>query len=110
MVYGHGTGDSQKGLPGNVFYYQTLKANEVFGMLDGKQRKAALLDKAPREDEFFQVLAGTFRFRCGDAVYEGGAGTAARPPAPAGTTPPRATPATSRAYDRGLNPYFSPCT
>ena len=30
MVYGHGTGDSQKGLPGNVFYYQTLKANEVF--------------------------------------------------------------------------------
>jgi quercetin dioxygenase-like cupin family protein len=30
-----------------------------------------------REDEFFQVLAGTFRFRCGDAVHEGGAGTAA---------------------------------
>jgi hypothetical protein len=51
MVYGHGTGDSQKGLPGNVFYYQTLRANEVFGMLDGKQRKAALLDKAPREDD-----------------------------------------------------------
>src|SRR5438309_1205081 len=40
-----------EGLPGNVFYYQTLKANEVFGMLDGKQRKAALLDKAPREDD-----------------------------------------------------------
>jgi hypothetical protein len=51
MVYGHGTGDSQKGLPGNVFYYQTLKANEVFAMLDGKQRKVALLDKAPREDD-----------------------------------------------------------
>jgi hypothetical protein len=50
MVYGHGTGDSQKGLPGNVFYYQTLKANEVFQMLDGKQRKTALLDKAPPED------------------------------------------------------------
>jgi hypothetical protein len=49
MVYGHGTGDSQKGLPGNVFYYQTLKANEVFKMLDGKQQKQALLDKAPRE-------------------------------------------------------------
>ena len=49
MVYGHGTGDSKKGLPGNVFYYQTLQANEVFGMLDGKQRKAALLDKAPDE-------------------------------------------------------------
>jgi hypothetical protein len=50
MVYGHGTGDSQKGLPGNVFYYQTLKANEVFQMLDGKQQKKALLDKSPPED------------------------------------------------------------
>src|SRR5205814_1914943 len=49
MVYGHGTGDSQKGLPGNVFYYQTLRANEVFGMLDGKQRSQALLAKAPPE-------------------------------------------------------------
>jgi hypothetical protein len=49
MVYGHGAGDSKKDLPGNVFYYQTLRANEVFGMLDGKQRKAALLPKAPRE-------------------------------------------------------------
>ena len=48
MVYGHGTGDSRKGLPGNLFYYQTLRANEVFGMLEGKQRKLALLDKAPR--------------------------------------------------------------
>jgi len=51
MVYGHGTGDSQKGLPGNVFYYQTLEANKVFEMLDGKQRQNALLDKAPREDD-----------------------------------------------------------
>ena len=42
MVYGHGTGNSRKGLPGNLFYYQTLRANEVFGMLDGKQRKLAL--------------------------------------------------------------------
>ncbi|WP_431269814.1 cupin domain-containing protein [Dankookia sp. P2] len=32
-----------------------------------------------REDEFFQVLEGTFRFRCGDAVQEGGVGTAASP-------------------------------
>ncbi len=30
-----------------------------------------------REDEFFQVLEGMFRFRCGDAVQEGGAGTTA---------------------------------
>lgn len=49
MIYGHGTGDSKKGLPGNVFYYQTLRANEVFGMLDGKQQEKALLEKAPPE-------------------------------------------------------------
>jgi mannose-6-phosphate isomerase-like protein (cupin superfamily) len=29
-----------------------------------------------REDEFFQVLAGRFRFRCGDTTGEGGPGTA----------------------------------
>jgi hypothetical protein len=50
IVYGHGEGDSKKGLPGNVFYYQTKKANEVFNALDGAQRKRALLPKAPKED------------------------------------------------------------
>lgn len=50
MIYGHGAGDGEKGLPGNVFYYQTLKANEVFEALDGTQRKAALQPKAPKED------------------------------------------------------------
>ncbi len=50
IVYGHGAGDSQKGLPGNVFYYQTQKANEVFKALDGKQREKALLEDAPAED------------------------------------------------------------
>jgi hypothetical protein len=49
IIYGHGAGDSKKGLPGNVFYYQTQKANEVFSALDGKQRKSALLSKAPNE-------------------------------------------------------------
>jgi len=49
IVYGHGEGDSKKGLPGNVFYYQTKKANEVFAALDGKQREKALLEKAPNE-------------------------------------------------------------
>jgi len=33
----------------NVFYYQTQKANEVFKALDGTQRKAALVSKAPSE-------------------------------------------------------------
>lgn len=49
IVYGHGEGDAKKGLPGNVFYYQTVKANQVFGALDGKQREAALVAKAPAE-------------------------------------------------------------
>jgi len=51
MIYGHGAGDSQKGLPGNVFYYQTKKANEVFTALNGTQRKAALQPKAPPESQ-----------------------------------------------------------
>jgi hypothetical protein len=50
IIYGHGAGDSEKGLPGNVFYYQTKKANEVFSALDGSQRKDALQPKAPKED------------------------------------------------------------
>jgi hypothetical protein len=61
IIYGHGTGDSQKGLPGNVFYYQTKKANEVFNALDGTQRKAALLPKAPRENAVaIQGASGQF--------------------------------------------------
>lgn len=51
IIYGHGAGDSEKGLPGNVFYYQTQKANEVFKALDGKQRKSALVAKAPKEND-----------------------------------------------------------
>jgi hypothetical protein len=62
IVYGHGTGDSEAGLPGNVFYYQTKKANEVFGSLDGKQRERALLDRAPEEARVpVQGESGTFR-------------------------------------------------
>jgi len=49
IIYGHGEGDSKKGLPGNAFYYQTKQANEVFKALDGKQRETALLPKAPAE-------------------------------------------------------------
>lgn len=48
-IYGHGAGDGEKGLPGNVFYYQTQKANEVFKALNGKQRDLALQPKAPPE-------------------------------------------------------------
>jgi Protein of unknown function (DUF3500) len=61
IVYGHGEGNAKKGLPGNVFYYQTKKANEVFSALDGKQRDSALLPKAPKEDAvLLQGSSGTF--------------------------------------------------
>jgi len=36
--------------PGNIYWYQALRANEVFKMLDGKQRELALLDE-PREEQ-----------------------------------------------------------
>lgn len=49
IVYGHGTGNGQAGLPGNVFYYQLQQANEVFQALDSPQREKALLAKAPPE-------------------------------------------------------------
>ena len=49
IIYGHGAGDGIAGLPGNVFYYQLQKANEVFQALDGTQRGQALLPKAPPE-------------------------------------------------------------
>ena len=51
IVYGHGAGDGQSGLPGNVYYYQLEKANQVFQALDGKQRQQALLPKAPSETD-----------------------------------------------------------
>lgn len=51
IIYGHGEGDGEAGLPGNVFYYQTKKANEVFAALDGKQREKALVAKAPPENQ-----------------------------------------------------------
>ena len=61
IVYGHAAGDSQPGLPGNVFYHQTVKANEVFAALDGKQREKALLGKAPPEHEVaVQGPSGSF--------------------------------------------------
>jgi uncharacterized protein DUF3500 len=61
IIYGHGAGDSKKGLPGNVFYYQTLKANEVLTALDGRQRDMALVPRAPKEAEVpIQGSSGKF--------------------------------------------------
>lgn len=47
IVYGHGEEEPKN----NLFHYQTKVANEVFAALDPKQRKAALLAKAPRETD-----------------------------------------------------------
>ena len=44
IVYGHGAeGDPKQ----NLFWYQTKQVNEVFAMLDGKQRDKALVASAP---------------------------------------------------------------
>ena len=38
------------GHPNNVYWFQAQRANEDFGALDGKQRGAALVEKAPRSE------------------------------------------------------------
>lgn len=47
IVYGHGEEDPKE----NLFTYQTKQVNEVFGALDAKQVKVALLSKAPTESD-----------------------------------------------------------
>lgn len=50
IFYGHAPKDTEDpGHPGNVFWYQAKAANEVFHMLDGKQRDQALIALAPDE-------------------------------------------------------------
>lgn len=51
IFYGHASGsfNEQPGHPGNVYWYQAQRANEVFAALDGKQRAAALLGD-PRQE------------------------------------------------------------
>jgi len=45
IFYGHAalSFDEAPDHPGNIYWYQAKRANEVFQMLDGKQRKVALL-------------------------------------------------------------------
>ncbi len=51
IFYGHAAeGFNEKpDHPGNVYWYQAKRANEVFQMLDGKQRERALRDKGRME-------------------------------------------------------------
>ena len=53
LFYGHAAdGFNEKpNHPGNVFWPQAVAANNVYKMLDEKQRKAALLQEIPREEE-----------------------------------------------------------
>lgn len=63
IFYGHAARgfDEDAGHEGNVFWHQALAANKVFGMLDGKQRKAALLPSLPSENAVsFQGAKGEF--------------------------------------------------
>ncbi|MBI3463870.1 MAG: DUF3500 domain-containing protein, partial [Planctomycetes bacterium] len=50
IVYGHAPEFNEKpGHPSNVFWYQAERANQVFNMLDGKQREQALVTRTPEE-------------------------------------------------------------
>lgn len=53
IFYGHAADDfnEKANHPGNVFWEQAVKANHVYKILDGKQRKAALITQAPRESK-----------------------------------------------------------
>lgn len=61
IFYGHAAqANSEKAdHPGNVFWYQALKANGLYKMLDGKQREQALVMNAPAESRVaFQGKSG----------------------------------------------------
>lgn len=51
LFYGHAGSDFNEPAdhPGNVFWEQAVVANEVYAMLDGKQRKLAEVAKVPKE-------------------------------------------------------------
>lgn len=59
IFYGHqaGTHDTEPAEhPGNVFWYQAKRANEVFQALDGRQRKIALVDGRGRSERATETV------------------------------------------------------
>ncbi|MEO1991514.1 MAG: DUF3500 domain-containing protein [Pirellulales bacterium] len=52
IFYGHDAGgfNEEPNHPGNVFWPQAIAANRVFEMLDGRQRKLALVQRLPKEN------------------------------------------------------------
>jgi hypothetical protein len=57
IFYGHAAQsfNEKADHPGNIYWYQAKRANEVFQMLDGKQRSLALLDE-PRPEKGNQTV------------------------------------------------------
>jgi hypothetical protein len=53
MFYGHAANgfDEAPDHPGNIYWSQAVKANQVFGTLDGRQRKMALITNSPAEED-----------------------------------------------------------
>jgi hypothetical protein len=53
IFYGHAAKGFREAAdhPGNAYWYQAVQANEVFKMLNGKQRDSALVDKVREEKE-----------------------------------------------------------
>ncbi|MGC6465376.1 MAG: DUF3500 domain-containing protein [Akkermansiaceae bacterium] len=50
IFYGHATKGTEKAdHEGNAYWYQAVQANKVYAMLDGKQRKQALLERSRGE-------------------------------------------------------------
>jgi hypothetical protein len=62
IFYGHQAGEDDEEKPdhpGNAYWYQAKRANELFAALDGKQRNIALRDKArPERKEETVKLSG----------------------------------------------------
>jgi hypothetical protein len=53
--------DEEPDHPGNIFWQQALTANKIYKMLDGKQRKVALVEARPAEESVaFQGSDGKF--------------------------------------------------
>lgn len=60
IMYGHQSGPNGLEKPDhgqNVYWYQGRRANEVFQALDGKQREAALIARAPRPEAANKTVA-----------------------------------------------------
>jgi hypothetical protein len=72
IFYGHAAEDfnEAKDHPGNVFWPQALAANKLYQMLDGKQRKRALVSDLPREQAVGFRESNAAKFRTGIPVTE----------------------------------------